>query len=506
MELFTQRHAAQIAGELSCFDRIVITGTIPVICYAEGMTSYLNFNHIRIFDYTQWAEPLRDQVRTNAQQLAQEAGLEIQFLKHWDERKETLVDKILAERGAHEGLVCIFSAMESCTSYTPWHDKQTHKTVLKSDSGKCLHYYFYFIDKDLGLCYLRVPTWAPFRLQFYFNGHNALCTALDQHRIEQTMLDNSFRRIGDWDKAQKLADADAVDVEMLHRKLDQYARRFCPPIALFPDGYHWSLMQVEYATDIVFKRREDLAPIYEALTRTAVHAVKAEHVATFLGRKLNGNFEGEAGNRFETRIQGTCINHHMAEVSIKMYDKGGRILRIETTANDVTFFKHYRKVEHRDGSWEMKTAALKKSIYSLPVLRDLMWASNRRYLEFISTLDDPTSGLRDLEKIARPVREGERSLPGFNLFDGEDLDLFLALVRGEFNISGVCNRNLRELLDKNGHQVSRLIKKLRVHGLIKKVGHCYKYYLTVLGRRVTAMALRLREMVIIPALCAASVK
>lgn len=504
MELFTQRHATQIAGELSCFDRIVITGTIPVICYADGMSSYLNFQHIRIFDYTKWAEPLREQVRTNAQCLGQEAGLEIEFLKHCDERKEALVRQKLTKRGTHEGLVCIFSAMEACSSYTPWHDKQTHKTFLKGDSGKCLHYYFYFIDRELGLCYLRVPTWAPFRLQFYFNGHNALAAALNKRQIEQTMLDNAFLRVGDWDKAQKLADA--VDVEKLHRKLDQFARRFCPPIALFPDGYHWSLMQVEYATDIVFRRREDLAPIYEALTRTAVHAVKAEHVATFLGRKLHGNFEGEAGSRFETRIQGTCIKHHMAEVSIKMYDKGGLVLRIETTANDVSFFKHHRRVEQRDGNWKMKNAALKKSIYSLPVLLDLLWASNRRYLEFISTLDDPSSGLHDLEKIARPVRDGERSLPGFNLFDGEDLDLFLAMVRGEFNICGVCNRNLRELLGKSGHQVSRLLKKLRVHGLIKKVGHCYKYYLTALGRRVTSTALRLREAVIIPALCASSVR
>jgi len=504
MELFTQRHATQIAGEISCLDRVVITGTIPAICYADGMASYLRFKGVRIFDYTKWAEPLRGQVRTNAQLLAQEAGIEIEFLKYCDERKEALVRKKLAKRGMHEGLVCIFSAMEACSSYKPWHDKQTHKTFLKGDSAKCLHYYFYFIDRDLGLCHLRVPTWAPFRLQFCFNGHNALAAALGKRQIEHAMLDNAFQCIDDWDKAQKLADA--VNVKKLHRKLDRLARRYCPPIALFADGYHWSLMQVEYATDIVFKRREDLAPIYEALVRTAVHAVKAEHVATFLGRKLHGNFAGEAGNRFETRIQGTCIKHHMGKVAIKMYDKGGLIVRIETTVNNVSFFKHHRRVEHKDGSWSMKTAALKKSIDSLPVLLELMWASNRRYLEFISTLDNPSAGLRDLEKIARPVRDGERSLPGFNLFDGADLDLFLAIVHGEFNISGVRNRNLRELLGKSGHQVSRLLKKLRVHGLIKKVGHCYKYYLTALGRRVVTTALRLREMTIIPTLCAASTR
>ena len=80
--------------------------------------------------------------------------------------------EVLARRGEHPGLVAILSAMEPCSSYKPWHDKQTGRTFLKPDSGKCLHYYFYFMDKELGLCYVRVPTWLPCRLQIYFNGHN----------------------------------------------------------------------------------------------------------------------------------------------------------------------------------------------------------------------------------------------------------------------------------------------------------------------------------------------
>jgi len=169
----------------------------------------------------------------------------------------------------------------------------------------------------------------------------------------------------------------------------------------------------------------------------------------------------------------------------------------------VSFFKHHRRVEHRNGRWEMKTAALKKSIYSLPALMELMRAANRRYLEFISTLDDPSCALKDVEKIALPVREGDRSLRGFNLFAGADLDVFQTLLRGEFNISGFKNKHLAQLLTKASWQVSQLLKRLRAHGLIKKIGHCYKYYLTALGRRVAATALRLREMTIIPALATA---
>jgi hypothetical protein len=504
MELFTERHAAKISGELSCLDRVVISGTIPGICYAEGMSRYLRIKGIRLFDYTRWAEPLRDQIRQNAQRVAEEAGLSIVPLRSSKISKESLVEEILKKRGAHEGLVCIFSVMELCPTYKPWYDKPSGRTFLKPDTAKCVHYYFYFIDKDLGLGYLRVPSWAPFRLQFYFNGHGALEAALRKRQIEARMLDNAFVDVADWLVAQRLTEQ--LKPERLHRRLDRYARQFCPPIALFESGYHWSLMQVEYATDIVFRCQQELAPIYEALVRTAVHAVKAEQVAMFLGRKLNGLYCDELGNDFKTRIRGTRIKHYMGKVAIKMYDKYGLILRIETTANDVSFFKHHRRVEHRNGSWEMKTAALKKSIYSLPALIELMRASNRRYLEFISTLDDPSCALKDVEKIALPVREGDRSLRGFNLFAGEDLDVFQTLVRGEFNISGFKNKHLAQRLQKAGRQVSPLLKRLRAHGLIKKISHCYKYYLTALGRRVAATALRLREMTIIPSLAAANAR
>ncbi len=497
MELFTDRHASKIRGKLSCFDRVVITGTIPGVCYAAGMTSFLYANGIRIFDYPKWAEPLREEIRTNAERLAEENGLEIEFIRRKNFRKEKRIKEIIAKRGDHPGLVHIFSAMEPCPSYKPWHDKKSHRTFLKPTNAKCLHYYFYFIDPELGLCYLRVPTWAPFRLQFYYNGHYQLAAELRRKNIGYKMVDNAFVDLQDWDAAQSLADS--IDPARVHRKLNEAARHFCPVIRRFSAGYHWSLMQLEYATDIVFHRQKDLKPIYEELVRTAVHSVKPENIATFLGRKLTGQYQDEMGNDFHTRIQGTRIKHHMGKVAIKMYDKHAIILRIETVANDVSFFKHHRKVEHRDGTWTMKTASMKKSIYSLPALLGLMWASNQRYLRFISCVDDPTMALKELEKISKPARDSKRTYRGFNLFHGYDLDLFLALLRGEFNISGFHNASIRmHLPGKTSQQVSRLIKRLRKHGLIRKIRNTYKYYLTTLGRRVVLTALKLREMFIIP--------
>ena len=130
MALLTERYSKQIDGILSCYDRRVIAGTLPQTCYADSMTSYLYHHNIRIFDYAKFAEPLRNELRSNAEDISKANEIEIEFVKKQRIRKESLVQKILDKRG-----------------YEPWHNKKTHRTYLKSKLGRCLHYYFYFIDE-----------------------------------------------------------------------------------------------------------------------------------------------------------------------------------------------------------------------------------------------------------------------------------------------------------------------------------------------------------------------
>jgi len=126
------------------------------------MTSFLYQQEIRIFDYKQqFAQPLRNEIIHNAEQIARDNGLTIEYLKKKNCSKEERIADILKQRGNHPGLVHIFSAREPCTSYEPWHDKKTHRTYLRTDTGRCLHYYFYFIHEVLGLCYVRVPYGFP---------------------------------------------------------------------------------------------------------------------------------------------------------------------------------------------------------------------------------------------------------------------------------------------------------------------------------------------------------
>ncbi|NLF43839.1 MAG: winged helix-turn-helix transcriptional regulator [Bacteroidales bacterium] len=500
MELLTSTYQNKISGTLDCFDRIVLSGTIPGICYSQGMTSYLYQQKIRIFDYPQFAHPLKERIRKNAEKIAADNGLEIEFIRKSYIRKESLVAEKLKQRGHHNGLVHIISAMEGCSSYKPWHNKKTGKTFLKGDTSKCLHYYFYFMDEYLGLGYVRVPTWCPFRLQVYFNGHGVLKNKLDQEGIGYTMIDNAFDSIEDWDRAQQLAGD--IQVDKIHARLDYYAHMFCPVVhEQFEQVYHWSIMQAEMATDIVFKKQQDLQEIYSELVQTAIHIVKPDNIATFLGKKLDPRFIGEVGNNYNIRIEGSRIKHSMGSNSIKMYDKFSKILRIETTTNDVSFFKHYRKVEHKDGTSSKKLAGMKKYIYSLGALQGMLKASNKRYLTFISGIESKSAGQKRLKKVAEPKKENNRNYKGFNFFNKDDLDILFIILRGEYNISGFQNKDLRHHLpEMNTGRVSRLLKRLLVHGLIKKVRNTYKYYLTMLGKEVLLTAEKLKQAIIIPSL------
>ena len=503
MKPLTERYQADLLGVLSCYDRMIITGTLPGACYAGGMTSFLNFRHIKIFDYAKvFADPWRERIRQCAHELADAHGIAIEHVNKPHIRKEDLIAKVIARRGKHPGLVHILSAMEACAAYKPWHDKVTHKTFLQHTQGKCLHYYFYFIDAEVGLCYLRVPTWCPFRLQFYCNGRAWLETRLAANGIAYAMADNAFIRIGDFARAQSLSDQFSPDA--LHRILDRYAKMCCPVQEEFGQQYHWTLMQTEYSTDLVFRSDAVLSALYGALSRQAVIAVKADHVSSFLGKKITPQLAQELGSRLSTRIEGTCIKHYMGSASVKIYDKFGRVLRIETTTNDVSFFKHYRKVEHRDGSETRELAPLKKSIYSLIDLREILLGCNRRYLEFLSSLDDFSDGHRALKQLTEPKTDHGLKVRGFNFFDVTEQGLLLAIQRAEFNIRGLRRADLKKFMPSvSSGKLSRYLKRLRVFGLIKRAGKTYRYYLTRIGRNAISTCEKLTEFTIVQTLAAA---
>ncbi|MEW5694196.1 MAG: MarR family transcriptional regulator [Candidatus Hydrogenedentota bacterium] len=500
----TEKYKKQIAGIISCYDRVILQANLSQWCYAEGMTSFAINNNIKIFDFPIFAQSLRDSLNKNILSVAEENNIQIEYIRRPSAfSKESNIQKIIAEKNIQQGIVHIYSVLEPCLYYKPHFNKTTKLSSLKTKEGICLHYYIYFIDKDYGLCFLRIPTYAPFRLQFYFNGHNLLAHKLKNKNIAYKMLDNAFLNIAGFDEAQLLSDN--FRVEDLHQFLNILTDRYLPFLKEYNQVYRWSIMQAEYSTDIIFKNQSNFQLFYQDLIYRVTLSVKPDNISTFLGKKLSPAYQGEIGNNFNNnRILGTRIKHRKGGNYIKIYDKFSTILRIETTVNSVTDFNHFRQINKKDGTKSYGFAKMKKNIYSLYALGQLLKSSNNRYLEFISAFEDNTRGRKNLFNVSEPIYSGDRSLKGFNFFNQSDLRLLITISRGEFLINGFRNKDIRTFLSNlSSAGVSRILKRLLLHHIIKKVKNSYKYYITKFGKAIISTALQLKEFFIIPKLSAA---
>ena len=118
--LLTDKYADKIYGTITCYDRMIIQGYIPGWSHAEGMTGYLNANNIRIFDFSNFSQPLTEQVRTNAQRIADENGIEIEFIRKLRAfRKDDRIQEIIQKTGKTEGLIHIFPPWNSAIFIKP---------------------------------------------------------------------------------------------------------------------------------------------------------------------------------------------------------------------------------------------------------------------------------------------------------------------------------------------------------------------------------------------------
>ncbi len=163
-------------------------------------------------------------------------------------------------------------------------------------------------------------------------------------------------------------------------------------------GYsvHWVVGQAEYATDLLFKSRAALAGLYRALFAYAVRTFTPKNILSFLGRKWNRRFGGEVHTHYENDCWfGTRIKHRMKSNWLKMYDKFGLILRVETVIKSPKEFWVYRTRWHRDGTSSAGYYPMTKSVASLVDYQTQALACNHRYLNALAVVDDPTPAIQN---------------------------------------------------------------------------------------------------------------
>lgn len=282
------------------------------------------------------------------------------------------------------------------------------------------------------------------------NGREWLCRQLQAAGIAFRRSDNCLTHVDDVPAAQELLSAQPwADWQGL---LNGLLQRSCPALSELPGrdqplSYDWSADETEWATDFMFRSSAALAEIYPSLIQHAMTTFSSREVMRFLGRTrlpANGGvyarFQGQVVSDLRERPEGLRIKHRMNHNSIKMYDKQGSVLRIETTINDARDLSVYRKKEsdpQGDKTWQR----LRKGVVDLPRRAEISQSANTRYGTALAEADAGTPLGKTADLIRRPVIRPTRRYRGLNPLSGPDADLAQLLLRGEFAISGFRNRN-----------------------------------------------------------------
>jgi hypothetical protein len=493
---FISRHASKVIGVLKGFDRLLFRGHLMQLNFAEGVEAFLRRQGILKNDFGALADTLTGVIREQAESTARALDRPVRYLESSIVRKEDVARQMWREAPVDEGLVGLISCVEPCMTWQMFRSKEAQTQEPRRRPGKCLHLYFYFIDREFGWSHVRVQTWMPYTVQVCLNGREWLGRQMDAAGIEYRRADNCFVSINDVERAQRLMDG------MLclpwHRHLDRMVDTASPSLDAIAEhaggSYRWALHQAEFATDVMFKSPEALAGLYPSLARFAITGLGSKDTMRFLGKPLVTTFRGEVITNYKVRPEGICVRHGVAGNTIKMYDKQGSVLRIETTTNKPGEFKRRRRAEGNPHS-DAKMRPLRKGIVDIKPRVAASDIANDAYLEALATVDSDKTLAEVLAKVTLRTTIGERNVRALRPWSDPDAALLRAIGRGEFVTNGFRSRDIAPLLGaplpadpklraKLMAKLSRQLRLLRAHGVIRKVEGTHRYTLTKLGRLI----------------------
>jgi hypothetical protein len=501
VDLFLQRHAPDVIGVLSGFDRLVFRGNLRAITFPDGLKAFLCRQGVLLKEFGDYSKEVTEQLKEASLAEAVRLGRHVEFLPSPKIDKESVAQRIVARDEIDSGLICVLKSQEPSASFEVFRNREAKRLQLKSRVRPCQAFYHYFIDPVFGFMNARIQTYLPFRIQVCMNGREWLSRMMDREGIEYDRRDNCFASIDDVERAQKLMD---TQLEIAWPEaLRRIARQLNPAHAEILRGtsidYYWSVYQSEWATDMMFRDAAVLARLYPALVHHGITSFSSPDVMRFLGRRLCGRFKGEVVSDFKRRPEGVRVKHRVGQNSVKVYDKQGSVLRTETTINDPSGFKVFRPAE---GSPKSKPSwrPLRRGVADLHRRAQVSQAANDEYLAALASVET-TAPVGELVKgVCRPVNLKGRRVRALEPWSDPDFPLLTVVSRGEHCVNGFRNRDLVTLLNASSPntiaerrrrmaQVSRQLRLLRAHGLIRRVPRTHRYRLTPRGRVISTAIL-----------------
>jgi hypothetical protein len=535
---FMDQFGSLIKCALGGWDRMRFHASLRPLFSPQWMRTYLCAAKVRLVDFATHAQSLTHRLLLEAQNLAAAAQRPYHFLRSTRTSKKELIEDIAQRDHIHNGLIAVLSALEPCLAMTVRGTRDRRWLQPVREQRKCLHLYHYYEHPVVGRCHVRLQTWYPFSVDVCLNGRLWLAKQMDTAGLAYQRADNCFIELADPARAQALADAQQQTnwLELLDGLLAAAHPLRQEILKPFPNlFYYWSVTQSEYATDLLFKDQHELARLYRAFLMHGLCTFQSPDIMRFLGHRVpvktgrvDARFEGEVRTDVLSRHEGVCIKHRAGFNGQKAYDKFWNLLRIENTINRPEAFTVFRtqsapkapvplpptprcrsaktvqslppeqRIRANTSVPEQKPQRawqpLRRTVTDLPRRAEVSRAANKRYLDALASTQVGTALGEVAGPVCRPLTHEGRRYRALQPF-GVDACLLQALSRGEWTVAGFRNRDIRELLfigqprDKKAARrragvVSRRLRLLRAHGLIRKLPHTHRYVITQSGRIV----------------------
>jgi hypothetical protein len=502
MRKLTQRFGRAVKGVLTGFDRIVFKGTILPLAHEDGAMSFCGWRGVLNKDYKRWmrqqTEALIEAVDRYAQQ---QCGQRITHLNTWRSDKDMLAKERQEANGIETGLIGVWSCLESGRSYRAYYCAQAGYPQLRRYPTQCKHLYLYFDHEQYGFMNVRLQSWFPYDIQICLNGRQWLRRRLQAHNIDSVRQGNKFLHVGDYEQAQRFLD------EQLDCRWPRLLEGFLP--IAFPTmcetlgphlSYYWTLWQSEWATDVILATAAELDSTMDSLLRHALMTGTSTRVLRYLGRPVTaaGKPHVRSNNEVISRVldfyDGLRVRHWVDHNSVKVYNEHN-VLRVETTMNAPAMFRVYRRAQGESARRPKKLRPLRKGVADIALRAQVSQDVNNRFMDGLATFSDHTR-MRDL--LSDPTRasiKNGRRVRGLDL-TGKDRQLLEAISDPAFTVCGITNAALRQQLSRTAWgfgrtdkqlsaRISRHLRLLRDHGLIRKIPNRRRYHLTPKGRQLT---------------------
>ena len=487
METFAKLFGSLLALVYHCFDRIVILGHLPLLTRPENIVHFFRDIHQietiskevlrqRTDDYHRWVEAF---------------AKKRQIPLEWAEkgvRKEDYVRPHLRrmERRNQFGVYFILKSMELGPSFRSAVPKfpvdDPHYRILARQRSRYTHYYFYIRDEVLGPIALCVGSFLPFSITYYLNGHHFIERELERASLQFRKDDNAFLWVADQKALQ--AAADRLSPQIIRQQLDHWTWVVGPKFsqkdrAAINLSRHYSLQQVEYCRNFIFRRHFPIHKLFERSCDLGLFRLTADKLSQMFGFRLHKRLRGKLATVLERMEHGHHVFRACAKNAVlRMYEKFTTFLRLEVLSNNLQDF------------------GLKKSLDNLETVRQTLATVTDRFAQFEAQALDVHVDFPLFQRLALPIPSGNIKIPGIKIQDTRMLRLMEVLLHRGTQVGGWRSRQIHQAilstfqLTPENYTLTQLrydLRKLKAHALLDRDGHRYAYRLTDKGIRVALM-------------------